>query len=82
MASPMISVLGEGGDPCIVGIGHCPMDSQRTINLLIFPGDGFPFHQWLLMCMILTIVAGQSTDTFMLQRVFRFFQVSPPGVKI
>ena len=38
-ASPRISVLGEGGDPFIVGNG--PLKDHKTV---IFPGDGFPFH--------------------------------------
>ena len=38
-AIPGISVLGEGGDPCIAGNG--PSEDHKTV---IFPRDGFPFH--------------------------------------
>ena len=38
-ASPRISLLGEGGDPCIAGNG--PLNDHKTA---IFPGDVFLFH--------------------------------------
>ena len=62
-ASPRISVLCEGGDPCIAGNG--PSEDHKIV---IFPWDGFPFHWWLLMCVILTTVAGWATATFLLQQ--------------
>ena len=62
-ASPRISVLGEGGDPCTAGNG--PLKDHKTV---IFPRDGFPFHWRLLMCVILTTVAGLASDTFLLQQ--------------
>ena len=74
-ASPRISVLGEGGDPCIVGVG--PSKDHKTV---IFPGDGFSFHRRLLMSVILTTVAEQSTDTFLLQQE-TVFRVAQAGVK-
>ena len=62
-ASPRISVLGEGGDPCIADNG--PSEDHKTV---IFPGDGFPLHRQLLMCVSLTMVAEPSTDSLLLQQ--------------
>ena len=38
-ALPRISVLGEGGDPCIAGVGP-----SRDHKPYFFPRDGFYFH--------------------------------------
>ena len=51
-ASPRISVLGESGDPCIVGNG--PSKDHKT--------EGLP------KCVSLTSVAERATDTFLLQQ--------------
>ena len=62
-ASPRISVLGENGDPCIAANG--PLEDHKTVT---FPGDGFPFHWRMLMCVILTTVVEQATYPFLLQQ--------------
>ena len=62
-ASPRISVLGEGGDPCTVGNG--PSKDHKSVILF---WRWLPFHQLLLMCVSLTTVVEWATQTFLLQQ--------------
>ena len=62
-ASPRISILSEGGEPCTVG--KRPSKYHKTV---IFVWRWLPFHWWLLMWMSLTTVAERATDTVLLQQ--------------
>ena len=59
----MISVLGEGGNPCTVGNG--PSKDHKTVILF---WRWLPFHRLLLMCVSLTTVVEWAMETFLLQQ--------------